>query len=305
MTTLARTSDTPGDHARRGRRPWSRPGRAAAAVGAVGVAALLSGCGITQEQAFEISGLPEAASDRALFVGDLWVGTWIAALVVGALVWGLIAWASIVYRRKKSDEGLPEQVRYNIPIETLYTVVPLLIIGVLFYWTMNNANEVLAKETDPDVKIGVIGQQWSWTFNYIDEDVYDVGTAATIPQLYLPVNEVVEFQLNSPDVIHSFWVPSFYFKMDLIPGRTNSFQLTPTKEGTYAGRCSELCGTYHSRMLFEVVVVSNEEYQQHLDELADKGQTGLVEVPLRASFDPDRVTTAPTDDAGDTDGGNE
>jgi len=302
MTTLANSSGTEGDLRRRGRRPRTR--RSVAAAGAaVGAAVLLSGCGLTQDQAFEISGLPEPASAQAPLIGDLWVGTWIAALVVGALVWGLIAWASIAYRRKKQEDGLPEQVRYNIPIETLYTVVPLFIVGVLFYWTMTNANEVLAKESDPDVKIGVIGQQWSWTFNYIDEDVYDVGTAATIPQLYLPVNNVVEFQLNSPDVIHSFWVPSFYFKMDLIPGRTNSFQVTPNREGTYAGRCSELCGAYHSRMLFEVVVVSEEEYQQHLDDLEAAGQTGLVEVETRATFDPERVTTSPSPDAGD-DGGN-
>jgi cytochrome c oxidase subunit 2 len=298
MTTQASTPATPGDLGRRSRRPWSRAGRAAAAAGAVAAASLLSGCGITQEQAFEISGLPEAASDRAPLIGNLWVGTWIAALVIGALVWGLIAWASIAYRRKSTDEGIPEQVRYNIPIEALYTVVPLFIIGVLFYWTVANANEVLAKETEPDVTIGVIGQQWSWTFNYIDDDVYDVGTAATIPQLYLPVNNVVEFQLNSPDVIHSFWVPSFYFKMDLIPGRTNSFQITPTKEGTFAGRCSELCGTYHSRMLFEVVVVSEQEYQDHLDELEAKGQTGLVEVPLRGTYDSERGAIVPGADEG-------
>lgn len=300
MTTLAKSSGTDGDLRRRGR---FRARRTVAAGAAVGAAALLSGCGITQDQAFEISGLPEAATAQAPLVGDLWVGSWIAALVIGFLVWGLIAWASIAYRRKKSDEALPEQVRYNIPIETLYTVVPIFIVAVLFYWTMTNANEVLAKETEPDVQIGVIGQQWSWTFNYIDEDVYDVGTAATIPQLYLPVNNVVEFQLNSPDVIHSFWVPSFYFKMDLIPGRTNSFQVTPTREGTYAGRCSELCGAYHSRMLFEVVVVSEDEYQDHLDELEAAGQTGLVEVETRGTFDPDRVTTSPSPDAGD-DGGN-
>jgi cytochrome c oxidase subunit 2 len=298
MTTQASTPATPGDLGRRSWRPWSRAGRAAAAAGAVAAASLLSGCGITQEQAFEISGLPEAASDRAPLIGNLWVGTWIAALVIGALVWGLIAWASIAYRRKSTDEGIPEQVRYNIPIEALYTVVPLFIIGVLFYWTVVNANEVLAKETEPDVTIGVIGQQWSWTFNYIDDDVYDVGTAATIPQLYLPVNNVVEFQLNSPDVIHSFWVPSFYFKMDLIPGRTNSFQITPTKEGTFAGRCSELCGTYHSRMLFEVVVVSEQEYQDHLDELEAKGQTGLVEVPLRGTYDSERGAIVPGADEG-------
>lgn len=293
MRTQANTSPRPGDAAHRGRRTWSGPVRLTALGGAVGVAAVLSGCGLTQEQAFEISGLPEPASDRAPLIGDLWVGTWIAAMAIGFMVWGLIAWASIAYRRKKSDEHLPGQVRYNIPIETLYTVVPLFIVAVLFYWTQVNGDEVRAAETDPDVTIGVIGQQWSWTFNYIDEDVYDVGTAATIPQLYLPVDQVVEFQLNSPDVIHSFWVPSFYFKMDLIPGRTNSFQLTPTREGTFAGRCSELCGTYHSRMLFEVVVVSEQEYRDHIEQLEARGQTGLVEVPLRGSSDSERGAIIP------------
>jgi cytochrome c oxidase subunit 2 len=292
MTTHSHPSSDPA--VRRGP-SWSRPLRL---VGLAIGAALLAGCGIDQEQAFELFGLPEPASEQAFLTGDLWVGTWLAALGVGFLVWGLIAWASIVYRRKHHHDHLPEQVRYNIPIETLYTVVPLFIVAVLFFWTFQNGDQVLAKEPDPAVRVGVIGQQWSWTFNYIDEDVYDIGTAATIPQLYLPVNERVEFQLNSPDVIHSFWIPSFYFKMDLIPGRTNSFQVTPNREGTYAGRCSELCGTYHSRMLFEVVVVSQEEYEAHLDELREKGQTGLVEVPTRATYDPDRVTTAPSEDSG-------
>jgi cytochrome c oxidase subunit 2 len=285
--------------ARRGRRR-SRP---FALAGVAAGAALLSGCGIDQEQAFELFGLPVAASDQAVATGDLWVGTWIAALAVGGLVWGLIAWASIVYRRKRHHDHLPEQVRYNIPIETLYTVVPLFIIGVIFFWTFQAADEVLAKTEDPDVNIGVVGQQWSWTFNYLDEDVYDIGTATTIPQLYLPVNQTVEFTLNSPDVIHSFWIPSFYFKMDLIPGRTNSFQVTPSREGTYAGRCSELCGTYHSRMLFEVVVVSEQEYQAHLDELAAKGQTGIVEVPTRASFDLSQIQE--TEESAEDSGGSQ
>ncbi|MCU0271588.1 MAG: cytochrome c oxidase subunit II [Acidimicrobiales bacterium] len=292
---MSKHNDLPTDPASRRGRGWARPLRLA---GLAGGAALLAGCGIEQEQAFELLGLPEPASEQAFLTGDLWVGTWIAALVVGALVWGLIAWTSIVYRRKRHHDHMPEQTRYNIPIETLYTVVPLFIIGVLFFWTFQNGDQVLAKEPNPDVRIGVIGQQWSWTFNYIDEDVYDVGTAATIPQLYLPVDQRVEFQLNSPDVIHSFWIPSFYFKMDLIPGRTNSFQVTPNREGTYAGRCSELCGTYHSRMLFEVVVVSQQEYDAHMAELEAKGQTGLVEVPGRATFDPERVTTAPVSGSG-------
>jgi cytochrome c oxidase subunit 2 len=90
------------------------------------------------------------------------------------------------------------------------------------------------------------------------------------------VNESVKFTLSSPDVIHSFWIPSFYFKLDVIPGRTNTFELTPTKTGTFAGKCAELCGFQHARMTFTVKVVSAEEYRAHLAELAAKGQTGTA-----------------------------
>jgi cytochrome c oxidase subunit 2 len=85
-------------------------------------------------------------------------------------------------------------------------------------------------------------------------------------------------------VIHSFWIPQFYMKMDVIPGKTNTFQVTPNREGTYAGKCAELCGVYHSRMLFDVEVVSEEEYEAHLQELRDRGQTGLIPSPLRGAF---------------------
>ncbi len=267
------------------------PRRSRAAAWGPGAAAalLLAGCG--SEDTYEAFGLPLPASDRAPAIGDLWVGTWIAALAVGVLVWGLILWASVVYYRRKDE--LPKQTRYHIPIETLYTLVPLLIVGVIFAWTFSAASDVLAEEDDPDVRVGVIGQQWSWTFNYLDEDVYDVGTAVDAPTLVLPVDQLVQFDLNSPDVVHSFWVPSFYFKMDVVPGRTNSFQLTPTREGTFAGRCSELCGAYHTRMLFTVEVVSAEEYEAHLAELAEQGQTGIIEAPLRDSY-----STEPLNDPG-------
>lgn len=260
-------------------------------LGLAAVALLLAGCGRESSDWYQTFGLLEPASDRAPFIGDIWVGTWVAALAIGILVWGLILWASFAYRHKDGDPP-PRQTRYHIPIETLYTIVPLFIVGVLFYWTVVQADEVLADDQEPDVRIGVVGQQWSWTFNYLDEDVYDVGTAVDAPTLVLPVNQIVEFTLNSPDVIHSFWVPAFYFKMDVIPGRTNVFQLTPTKEGTYAGRCSELCGAYHTRMLFTVEVVSAEEYEDHLAELAERGQTGIVDVPLRGAFDPEQQDLA-------------
>lgn len=141
---------------------------------------------------------------------------------------------------------------------------------------------MLAQSSDnggeADHSIKVVGYQWSWAFNYVEgldgQTVHEGGTTGERPTLYLPVDESVHVELVSPDVIHSFWVPAFLFKMDVVPGRTNSFELTPTEEGTYVGRCAELCGAYHSRMLFDVEVVSVDEYEQHLQELEDKGQTG-------------------------------
>jgi cytochrome c oxidase subunit 2 len=95
--------------------------------------------------------------------------------------------------------------------------------------------------------------------------------------MYLPKDETVRFELTSPDVIHSFWVPAFYHKMDVIPGRVNKFELTPNKLGTFAGKCTELCGADHSRMLFDVKVVSRAEYEAHIQSLRDAGQIGVLE----------------------------
>ena len=84
------------------------------------------------------------------------------------------------------------------------------------------------------------------------------------------------FTLHSPDVIHSFWVPSFYFKRDVIPGRDQAFSLTPTAEGDFVGRCAELCGYQHSRMLFKVKVVDQAEFEAHMAELVQQGQVGTL-----------------------------
>jgi cytochrome c oxidase subunit 2 len=107
-----------------------------------------------------------------------------------------------------------------------------------------------------------------------EETVYVAGTPAELPTLVLPVDESVTVELSSPDVIHSFWVPSFLFKMDVVPGRNNSFSFTPTKEGTFAGKCAELCGTYHSRMLFNVDVVSRDTYDSYVQDLQEQGNVG-------------------------------
>ena len=113
--------------------------------------------------------------------------------------------------------------------------------------------------------------------------VHDGGTGAYIPELYLPVGESTRFNLHSPDVVHDFGVPSFLMRMDVVPGRVNHYEITPTREGVFRGRCYELCGVYHSRMLFEVHVVSREEYDQHLQDLEDAGQTS--DLPLTGGED--------------------
>jgi cytochrome c oxidase subunit 2 len=269
---------------------WQRLRRPVAAAAGVGMLFLAS-CSIqdTTNQ-IERLGLPAPASNNAIPIGDLWLGTWIAAGVVGILVWGLIGWAARRYRHR--ENLLPRQNRYNLPMEIMYTIVPFVIIGVLFYFTVIAQNKVLAKSPDPDVTIEVVGQKWSWTFNYkaadnpaVGSDVWNTGTIDETPDLYLPVGKNIEFDLHSPDVIHSFWVPAFYQKLDVVPGRNNSFQVVPTKEGVFAGKCAELCGTYHSAMLFNVHVVSEEEYNTYLKSLAEKGQTGTATGPTYAEAD--------------------
>jgi cytochrome c oxidase subunit 2 len=240
---------------------------------------LLTGCSAETTEQWKRLGLPEGSTDRTEAVRSLWVGAWTAALLVGVLVWGLLLYAVVRYRRR--GDGAPRQTRYNLPLEVLYTLAPFAIIGVLFFYTVEHGNEITAVSANPAHRINVVGQQWQWTFNYKEnvdgnDGVWETGTLAEPAVLWLPVNESVHFDLTSPDVIHSFWVPSFYFKLDVIPGRTNRFEVTPTKTGTFAGRCAELCGVYHSRMLFTVRVVTADEYQAHLKELAAKGQTGAA-----------------------------
>lgn len=252
----------------------------------IGAMLVLTGCSAETTAQWGRFGLPESASDRAPYIGNLWVGAWIASLVVGVFVWGLIVWVMIRYRKRTPDEH-PRQTRYNLPMELLYTLVPFLIIGVLFFYTVQAQNNVLAKETtQPVTTVNVIGQKWSWTFNYMEEQnpavgavVHEAGTIDRIPDLYLPVDKPVRFNLASADVIHSFWIPAFYFKLDVIPGRMNSFDVTPEKLGTYSGKCAELCGTYHAAMLFTVHVVTEAEYTAYLNQLKAAGQVGEIKAP--------------------------
>jgi len=245
---------------------------------------LLGACSSEDQDQLGRLAMPEGITDRSAFTDTLWRYGWLAAMIVGVIVWGLIIYAAIKFRRRSDDE-IPVQTRYNLPIEILYTIVPVVMVVVFFYFTVQTQNDVLAEAAEGETEhtIGVVGQKWSWSFNYLGEDavggqdVYTAGTPAELPTLVLPVDETVTVQLSSPDVIHSFWVPGFLFKMDVIPGRDNSFSFTPTREGTFAGKCAELCGTYHSRMLFNVEVVSPSEFDAHLRDLEEQGNVGVLE----------------------------
>lgn len=264
------------------------------AVSTALAAVMLGGCSPLDESDLNRLALPVAGSDRSIHMWNLWLGTWIAVLVVLLVVGGMILYAPIRYRRKHADESAPPQVRYNLPLEALYTIAPVIVVAIFFFHTVESQNAQLAEVENPDHTIEVVGSKWQWTFNYIDgapsgETVYDQGDPARLPELWLPVNESVKFDLVSPDVIHSFWVPEFYFKMDVVPGRIpgkdgpNSFTMTPNREGTFTGRCAELCGVYHTRMLFKVKVVSPEEYRAHLADLEEAGQVGRPQGATRTT----------------------
>jgi cytochrome c oxidase subunit 2 len=264
----------------------------------------LSACSEQDKDEWSRLAMPEGASDRSASVIEFWQWTWVAAMVVGILTWGLIIYAVVRFRRRSDDE-IPVQTRYNLPMEILYTIAPVVVVLVFFKFVID-VQEDVTEEVDAEHTIAVVGQQWSWTFNYIEDEaldgetsVYQVGTPAEIPTLYLPVGESVRFDLSSPDVIHSFWVPAFTFKLDVVPGRDNAFTMTPEREGTYAGKCAELCGTYHSRMLFNVEVVSPEEYAEHLSDLEAQGNVGVAkggaEVITQDGLDPDSEVDTETE----------
>jgi cytochrome c oxidase subunit 2 len=274
---------------------------------------LVTATGCTYKD-FPRLGMPTPVTEEGPRILSLWQGSWAAALATGVLVWGLILWSIFFHRRSRTKIEVPTQTRYNMPLEALYTVVPLIIVSVLFYFTARDETKLLSLADKPAHTINVVGYQWSWGFNYVEnvpgstgdaktskelagipdrfiEDfpanaggVYEAGTPASRnpqtknpgPTLWLPKGEKVRFVLTSRDVIHDFWVVPFLMKQDVIPGHTNAFEVTPNREGTFLGKCAELCGVDHSRMLFNVKVVSPERYQQHLKDLAKKGQTGYI-----------------------------
>jgi len=272
----------------------------------------LAGCTPTELHGY-LPGFTEdgtPATNQTDGIAALWTGSWIAALVVGIITWGLMLWAMVVYRRRKGQTGLPVQLRYNMPIEIFFTTVPLVLVIGLFAFTAREQTKIETPwaADEVDVQIDAIAKQWAWDFQYNgDADdgsdaVWTMGIQAQVdengdrdeaqlPKLVLPVDKKVTINLESRDVIHSFWIIDFLYKKDMYIGHDNSWSFIPTREGTYEGKCAELCGEYHSSMLFQVEVVSDAEYEAYLDELESKGQTGDINDAY------DRLQNLPGDNA--------
>jgi cytochrome c oxidase subunit 2 len=266
-------------------------GRARRAIGLTGIAALLpvvlAGCSL--EEAFHFGWPRTTPTDQSQMMMDLWIGAVVAALAVGVIVWALTFWCVAAYRKRDAklpsqdrlgDELLPLQTKYNLPAELTFTGLPFILIGVLFYFTVIVQDEVTEVSDHPNACTEVTAFKWNWQFEYRGEDcepietaegepVVETGDSEYIPVIVVPNEEDVRFVLRSEDVIHSFWVPDLLFKRDVIPGDDNQFsefEVDFNTEGTYVGRCAELCGAYHAFMNFEMRVVSPEDYQTFIEE---------------------------------------
>jgi cytochrome c oxidase subunit 2 len=315
-----------------------------------GTALLLSGCSWSEALGL---GWPYGITPEGKLNRELWIGSVVASFVVGAIVYALIFWASAFHRKKKTDTELPRQFGYNMPLELVLTVVPFLIISVLFYFTVVVQEKMLHKDPNPDVVIDVTAFQWNWKFGYqkvafgdgtltydgVDaarkaamtskpegldangeevvgpirglnpedrtylnfDKVETIGTSTEIPILVLPKGKRIEFQISSADVIHGFWVPEFLFKRDVMPDPAanhsdNIFQISEIQEtGAFVGRCTEMCGTYHSMMNFEVRVVEPNDFKAYLQYRVDHPTGTNADALVAIGLPAYAVTTHPFD----------
>jgi cytochrome c oxidase subunit 2 len=219
-------------------------------------------------------GASPGATTSSKSVFHLWQGFTIGAIIVGGITFVLILFAVFRYRRK--GEEIPKQSQYHIPLEMTYTIITILIVLGLFAATMvvENKEEALPKT---NVVINVNAFQWGWKFTYPGKNVVVVGQTTQDPEMVMPVNENVHINLTSSDVIHGFYVHAFNFSRYALPGVLNQFTFRAVNEGTYNGQCTQLCGLYHSLMIFRVKVVSQGQYNTWLTKEANYAKAHAAE----------------------------
>ncbi len=216
-------------------------------------------------------GAPEGVTRQGQGFTTLWRVFLLLAIAVAALIWVLVAWSIIRYRRRRRPD-MPSQRQYNIPLEVTYLTIPLLLVGALFAITVVATEDFTNVSDDPDVVVEVQGFQWQWQFSYPEEGIVLSGSDQAGPTLVLPVDQTVRLKLFSHDVNHSFWVPEFLEKRDLIPGVDNEIDIHLTETGEWVGRCAEYCGLDHWLMTFSVRGVTADEYDDWVTETAAQPQ---------------------------------
>jgi cytochrome c oxidase subunit 2 len=202
--------------------------------------------------------MPVEASAQAVPIDRLWnlelmTISFLFALIVVPLVYSLF-----VFRRQKGDTTDAKHIEGNTNLEVTWTILPLFIVMAFAYLGAGNLAEI--RKVDPEAMvIKVTGQQWSWSFEY---PAYGV----TSTEMHVPVGKQVLLQMTSRDVIHSFWVPEFRPKQDLVPGRITELRVTPTLVGNYKVRCAEICGTSHAYMEAPVIVSEQADFDSWMAE---------------------------------------
>jgi cytochrome c oxidase subunit 2 len=215
---------------------------------------------------------PQSVTEEGQAVYGLYNLFLYIAAVVFVVVSGLVVWSVIRYRRR-GDE-LPKQTHGNNRLELTWTLIPTVIVLVLFVLTLQAQDRVLDRSGQADVNVTATAFQWSWRFTYEGTGAEIVGAPDAVPELVLPVGQTIRVKLVSADVVHSFYVPQTLFKRQAIPGTENEFDLTFEKVGLYHGQCTQFCGLQHPDMVFRVRVVTQGEYQSWLAAESRRGSAG-------------------------------
>ncbi len=226
---------------------------------------------------------PEAVTTQGHEISALYDIVFALAVAIFVAVEGLIVWSIIRYRRRPSDVDLPPQTHGNNLVEVLWTLIPTVIVLYLFAISWNTLNVVDAtsfqRNEQPDVQIHVIAGQFQWQFEYLDGNGQHLATETRPvagPEgggMAVPVGKKVYVTLSSGDVIHAWYVPRFLFKRDVVPGQVNHFEFTVDEDDageTFSGQCAELCGTGHRVMLFDVLAMTQADYDAWLARLIEK-----------------------------------
>ena len=205
----------------------------------------------------------QAATSGGREVKALYDFFFMAAAVVFTIVAALILWSIVRYRKRPGDDVLPEQFHTNVKLEVLWFAIPTAIVIVLFIASAMaiDSDEAAA---EPGVAIEVEAFQWGWRFTYEGGRVVE-SLPDTPAEVLLPAERSIEFELTSPDVVHSFYVPSFLVKRDVVPGRINSLEVFIDEPGDHTLRCAEFCGLLHDRMDVTLRAVSEEEFLSWLE----------------------------------------